>query len=118
MAEVALSQKSDTLEPMDEINALNWNTASDSELRPRISPLMGRPRDKRFDELIERSVIEGPLRTEVPSRLVDEITRGLKRGARYLGTGIQVVDYYLDEENDNVSVVEFVAWRKPELEEK
>lgn len=101
----------------DEIVAVQWDHAPDSELRPRISPNMGRPRDKRFDAIIEKSVAEGPQRAEVPSRLVQEITRGLKRGARYLGTGIQIVDYYPEnDESGECSVIEFVAWRKPEGE--
>lgn len=101
----------------EEIMQIDWQHAPDSGLRPRISPFMGRPRDKRFDEVIEKSVVEGPLRAEVPSHLVPEITRGLKRGARYLGTGIQVISYYLDGKDNGQPVIEFVAWRKPSIQD-
>lgn len=96
---------------MDEVGNVQWEVASDSELRPLLKT--GRPRDSRFDTALRRSADEScALRAVVDSRLADEITRGLKRGALYHNMGVRVMDYYTDDD-DTKAVVEFIAWRRP-----
>jgi len=96
---------------MDEVESVQWSAAPDSELRPLVKT--GRPRDARFDEVLRRSADENTaLRAVVDSRLAQEITRGLKRGALYHNMGVRVMDYYQDDDDTRV-VVEFIAWRRP-----
>lgn len=91
-----------------ESEGLAFTVAPDSELNDNVR--MGRPRDTRYDDIVRKAYDEGiAQRSVVAETQVDDVIRGIKRGAKHLDISVSYTVTPLDED-DVKYVIEFIAY--------
>lgn len=72
---------------------------------------MGRPRDTRYDDVVRKAYDESVAqRAVVPETQVEDVIRGLKRGAKHL-SGVSIsYTARISEYDETKWVIEFVAY--------
>jgi len=90
-------------------SVIEFSEAPSSELMLTANAKLGRPRDVLFDGIVQEAYESGVARRTVVSRdSVDDVVRGIKRGARHLEVSVSLLVFEPDE--DDMVTIEFLAY--------
>lgn len=71
---------------------------------------MGRPRDTRYDDIVQKAYREQTAQRAVVREMqVDDVIRGLRRGAKHLGVSVSYTATR-DSEDPTKFTIEFIAY--------